>query len=1378
KTLGKEKFGLESVTGVVMANEWANLNTSNVMADGKTQMQLADGTTRTLDISSSLEVVGLTCTAYMADQDNNGTLEVLTDELTADAVNNVSDNEGKAVGTGAADQYKSSIQKMASDDGITVTADTEFYLNYDKSIYTDSEILIRYAVVKDVYTWIDDYAADVDADEYTGHDVTSRPVTVNGKTYNSWVFTITPGARINGNDQEIMQGIFYTADRLAYITANDLALNDYVIGEVYVGTTSTVDVSDTLSWNEFVAKYLVENNNGSWTYAYNGESVRVVDNNNDGKAEYVFDVEYTQDKVIGVRNDLPEFYSMSPDTMGGYKLIWDGGVEAYTTGTIANYRLIDNKLTVWQAPVVTDSVKTKNFQKITVTTTESGETYGQSGIYNYTRLSDRIMSMDDGTKYNMYLDQFGFIRTYELAQGYEYALLTEMYGGSIQNSNYVTATTALAELTIGDADTKEYTVNGAAGSVFLSRLGANDNLTTAITWTMGTGLATGRANWLQPAIAHLEGQGQSPVNYGNVTGTNYAVWGRQAYKPVTSSMSNVNPNPTAAVFDYGKESGTNNGVAVTGVDNSYSFTNVANYVLKDDGTVDLKTASTRAYDKNGRPYWYVLTSRNNALNPTANMDKVTSATWDETKYGKTFEQAYNAGELAPVYAIDYVQLTKDGVTANQRHFNIADTYNVKYNNNSNGYVNATVNTEFYIVTPSAIKHVVGYAGLPTILASNIRAAYAVATNTNVDSNGADYWVADVIVIETNKIEQDYDSISLFYWNPSETQGQVRYIDTLNNEWSAYGSNNYAKMQAIPGGSWGNWSAWADGYGFYELYNTQFNADGNSLTTAPVSKIVKGEYNDHGIYAGALRRDAVIADTSGYVSVNLAGNTTSTTSANITAVDLDAPGNAYSAPVYHVQYNQYNQTVANEIRLVRATWTDVQDGDALIWVLDKKSNTAFVVDVTSHDGEGATPAWLGTIYTEILEEQAGHDDTYWTLTVTATGLPEAYEYMFPQTYKIPKNNVAAINFDMGDGAFQVPGYAVTAIADTTDASATSKPTVHTPNDFDAPANTRNDMSVELTYAVAQYTLTVAVAGTNLTNANQTTVNKPVAATPYPGTAVTYNNGETYVVTVPATGMDSSGFTAAVTGLGADTDVKREVDANGNTIFTGKITANTTLTITEVDKFSKVVLAGGNVAGAGTTQPDDLQYAINGVVQMTGVNPTALASGDYLRSVVPGDKVTFTRKGVTKIFFVDDPADPVTAGTVCTSKEPVTSYVSTLVAPVSPATDVTITFYEPIAVTLINSVSPETGAVGIAVDLLGNSGNVPYAGDDVSNIVKRDMYIPYGAIITGTLTPGGTGAKLNVTVSTNGTVTGPSVGADDTEPTSAIHATATVNFGVNA
>ena len=124
--------------------------------------------------------------------------------------------------------------------------------------------------------------------------------------------------------------------------------------------------------------------------------------------------------------------------------------------------------------------------------------------------------------------------------------------------------------------------------------------------------------------------------------------------------------------------------------------------------------------------------------------KLTEKWWNDNTAtlfaGKTFKTALDDGTLAPVYAVDYVQLNREDVKAGVRHFTIPKDYTTNFNASNNGYVDATVNTEFYIVMPDNIIYKVGYDELPTIKADDIRAAYAVATNTNANADGMDYWV--------------------------------------------------------------------------------------------------------------------------------------------------------------------------------------------------------------------------------------------------------------------------------------------------------------------------------------------------------------------------------------------------------------------------------------------------------------------------------------------------------------------------------------------------------------------------------------------------------------------------------------------------------------
>ena len=70
--------------------------------------------------------------------------------------------------------------------------------------------------------------------------------------------------------------------------------------------------------------------------------------------------------------------------------------------------------------------------------------------------------------------------------------------------------------------------------------------------------------------------------------------------------------------------------------------------------------------------------------------------------------------------------------------------------------------------------------------------YAVATNTNANRDDKTYWVADVIVIEVEKFDSRYESISLIYSNNTKISGDVKYLQALDNAKGEIGiiPNNY------------------------------------------------------------------------------------------------------------------------------------------------------------------------------------------------------------------------------------------------------------------------------------------------------------------------------------------------------------------------------------------------------------------------------------------------------------------------------------------------------------------------------------------------------------------------------------------------------------
>ena len=102
-------------------------------------------------------------------------------------------------------------------------------------------------------------------------------------------------APIGAAHQTNIEEIFEIADKW-----ND---NGYITGEVYVGTTSRKDISDEKSFNQFLEDYIREDDEATVSANERGNWLKVVDNNADGKADYIFKVIYTFAQVTRIRDD-------------------------------------------------------------------------------------------------------------------------------------------------------------------------------------------------------------------------------------------------------------------------------------------------------------------------------------------------------------------------------------------------------------------------------------------------------------------------------------------------------------------------------------------------------------------------------------------------------------------------------------------------------------------------------------------------------------------------------------------------------------------------------------------------------------------------------------------------------------------------------------------------------------------------------------------------------------------------------------------------------------------------------------------------------------------------------------------------------------------
>ena len=974
ETLGKREFGLEQVSGVVMANQWANLEGDSVAKADTTVMKIDDKNV-TVNKATDLDAVGLTYNAYIANGEGS-TKRALT--LEKSDVNVVAFNEGA----------KMEVSKLAKDNSLNVN-DAEYYLNYAEnwSETAKSDWRIAYAIKESTVNSDSDWKAYIDeiyaSANHTkdGHTASQRQAYENedavAKT-DYWFVAIRPGSTITKIDLEIMKEIFYMADREGEnVDGSGNNVRYYGFGEVYAGTSSTLDQSDIKSWPQFEEEFLDGQNTNEYDKVRNGNSLRIVDNNGDGKAEYVLKVTYTQDKAIGERRDVLQFNKLVISKYEDNNLAM---MDEIAVGDVINYTIIDGKLTVYKADMITDTIRNKNFKDTTVIATEEGETHGQSEIDVYTNMETDIMLMAEKTSYNIYFDEFGYIRSYELAQGTQYALLTEMYTTGTQNWNYINTTDWTAEVKIADGDIEELPVANARGNAFISEFA----------WTSRShNYYSGNLNFLQPAIAHLGNPASENNSWywpGKTIGTAAAYslpsndWNRGVFQmdpngPAANPATGyIGGQPAYGVFNYGPVSANyTNGANGNGpVESSFSFTNIAAFT-SDGEEISLAPATRLAKNANGHQIYRV--GADAAAAPTVNIargfhgteqelkdeyKRLNPATADATinSWFSTYVAQYDGDGIYPVYAVDYVQLVAENVKGGMRHFTIANSYEANYNTTSNTYVNANSETVFYVVEPGRVTYYDSYEKLPTIKADNIRAAYAVATNTNANADGMDYWVGDVIVIETSAIDKSWDSISLAYANPYENSGAVRYLSTLNSEWRTYqpDSDELAKIGLVPSDSNWNWGNSATpGHAFYEVYGTDYE---NGELAAAITQITK-DWNDHGIYAGTVRRTRSLTMGNGYIDVDTLGrNNLIYDDSFVKPIDVDYD---YEVPFYRIS----GDWDANEIEFA-TDWTDrsgVQEGDQIIWVTDKDGDVAFVVDLGSRTkaemgGDAYTaPTWL-------------------------------------------------------------------------------------------------------------------------------------------------------------------------------------------------------------------------------------------------------------------------------------------------------------------------------------------------------------------------------------------------------------------------------------
>ena len=401
-SLGYKTFGLEEITGVVVANEYADLYSDSPMKAGRTELDV-DGESYVIDYSTTLEDIGEAHAAYITGS------TVLTIEKTGNTVFETGDEVDI-----------SSASKFENVTGMSRTGAEHFY-NFDgNNTYKASDYRIKYVLTTD---------SPSDAAVYEAEYGITMTLANGEYTYEK---TIRPEAAISDLDMQIMKDIFYDAD------LKDGNTEAIVMGEVYVGTQSTEDISDdrNVSWKSFVEEYIVTGENSTEVVGNeNGNWLKVIGNDGDGEAEYVLKTIYTAAGVEDINRDgdieLTPLYITLDSTDDLNQLTKDIPVvtaDELAEGDVVYYAVIDGNAQTYLADMVTAEIDRVNRNTLTATTTD-GDEYIQSDVHNHVDWAgydDGVRNLEGDVSYDLYLDKYGYLMVFtETAYSGNFALLTD-----------------------------------------------------------------------------------------------------------------------------------------------------------------------------------------------------------------------------------------------------------------------------------------------------------------------------------------------------------------------------------------------------------------------------------------------------------------------------------------------------------------------------------------------------------------------------------------------------------------------------------------------------------------------------------------------------------------------------------------------------------------------------------------------------------------------------------------------------------------------------------------------------------------------------------------------------------------------------------------
>jgi len=261
-----------------------------------------------------------------------------------------------------------------------------------------------------------------------------------------YVKVIPAGEKLSETDKKCIREIFRIAD---------YQNGSYIDGEVYVGTTSQAkldDISDDISYTEFVNTYINVIKNDDITSSDLGYRLKLIDNNDDTIVDYVLQTVYTVTKIDSVSSDnkytlmtknvslpgIDEVNNVDKDT----NVVKFNADDELKAGDVVLYAVIDGKAQTWLAKSESAKIDKIDRANKKVTTTDGTE-YADSDVNVRPKndnetvaigLADSVVDMTGNNTYSLYFDLYGNLAAFNEADE-EFVLVVDGWYNSTKGGS-------------------------------------------------------------------------------------------------------------------------------------------------------------------------------------------------------------------------------------------------------------------------------------------------------------------------------------------------------------------------------------------------------------------------------------------------------------------------------------------------------------------------------------------------------------------------------------------------------------------------------------------------------------------------------------------------------------------------------------------------------------------------------------------------------------------------------------------------------------------------------------------------------------------------------------------------------------------------------